>query len=104
MTRIRYSKNENSLTSKEMQLGLDVVKVVLDPATFTYSVVKTVDGSVLSTGTGKNMTKTKALAKTALQKLGMVFDGEVRDRGKKGYSDEELEELKNAQFKVSENM
>jgi len=80
MTRIRYSKVNNFFVSKEILCGLDLVSITLDPSKMTYMVSKMSTGEVLVTGSAKNMSSLKLLAKKELKKLGVVFDDEVRNK------------------------
>ena len=85
MTRIRYKRNGNVLTSRRVYNLKDnlSVNVVLDLDAMTYALIDANgSGAVIASGGGtKNLSVLKIKAKEGLKNLGFDFNNESRNRG-----------------------
>lgn len=77
ITRIRYTKQDNTLVSNEMIMGSDLVKATITET--THSITDS-SGKLLYHGEHKNLAKAKKLLKDKLRGFGIPFGDEIRKR------------------------
>ena len=83
MTRIRYSKNNESATltsTKPILCGETFVRVSIDMNTMQWFIIKSENNQVMASGTNDTLTKIKKDVKDNTVKLGATYYNEVRNR------------------------
>ena len=78
ITRVRYTKKDNTLTSKKMLGSANTITVNIDLDTLSYALVSG-SGELLTMGAAKNLPAVKRMVKTQLRNFGVKFMDEVRN-------------------------
>lgn len=94
MVRIRYTKQDDKLISKDLVGNGDLLKVVIDKVNGSFKLMNS-RGTTLRMGEGySSLAKTKKEAKKVMIEFGVVFEDEVR-KSRKGDTNESATMLNN---------